>query len=72
MLVELKRIKADWPGLAEEHKKLFALDGERLLEEGRPFDALVRFEDLYLIQPDYPNLNEQLGKATHALIEESR
>ncbi|HUG20098.1 MAG TPA: hypothetical protein VMM56_14030, partial [Planctomycetaceae bacterium] len=71
LLVELRRIKSDWPGLADEHKKLFSLDGKRLLDDGRPFDALVRFEDLFLIQKDYPNLEEHLGQATDALIAES-
>lgn len=71
LLVELRRIKSDWPGLTDAHKKLFSLDGKRLLEEGRSFDALVRFEDLFQIQKDYPNLEEHLGQATDALIAES-
>lgn len=69
LLFTLQTIDSDWPGLEESHHRLIFLDAQQLWSEGQPEAALARFEELYRLNPDYPELPARLSECTNQLME---
>jgi len=69
LLFVLQTINSEWPGLEDRHQRLMFLDAQELWNGGQRETALVRFEELYRVNPNYPELLDRLSSCTNQLIE---
>lgn len=69
LLFTLQTINSSWPGLEDRHLRLTFLDAEQLWNEGQREAALARYEELYRIEPKYPELLNRMSERVNQLIE---
>ncbi|GIX03115.1 MAG: hypothetical protein KatS3mg113_0121 [Planctomycetaceae bacterium] len=71
LLVFLDRRHRNWPGYDTVYQRFLLLDGEHLLQKGQVEMALVQFERLYQLSPNFPQVFERLGAASQLLMEQA-
>lgn len=62
---------ANWPGLSQRYEKLLFSDAQYKREAGRLEAALVVYEELQRLSPDYPQLKDQMGELIDQLVRQA-
>lgn len=68
LLLRVEQPFPEWPGLDTRHNAILMLDLRQRMEAAEYESALVVADELFRIQPDYPELIDNMGLAIERLV----